>query len=53
MNVLDHVQSPVKGLAEIARVLQPKGVLVLSVDSYAGWRLTEKCSRQPAPDQRT
>jgi SAM-dependent methyltransferase len=36
LNVLDHVQSPVAGLREIARVLSPGGWLVLSVDTFAG-----------------
>jgi SAM-dependent methyltransferase len=34
MNVLDHVRSPFCGLREIARVLRPGGVLVISVDTY-------------------
>jgi SAM-dependent methyltransferase len=38
MNVLDHVQSPSRGIAEIARVLRPGGVLVLSVDTFSGRR---------------
>ena len=38
MNVLDHVQSPTRGIAEIARVLRPGGVLVLSVDTFSGRR---------------
>ncbi len=42
MNVLDHVQSPSTGLGEIARILAPTGVLVLSVDTYAGRRYYEK-----------
>jgi SAM-dependent methyltransferase len=42
LNVLDHVQSPGAGLAEIARVLRPGGWLVLSVDTYSGRRYLEK-----------
>jgi SAM-dependent methyltransferase len=42
MNVLDHVQAPVKGIAEIARVLRRGGVLVLSVDTFAGRKYWEK-----------
>lgn len=42
MNVLDHVLDPAAGLAEIARVLRPGGMLVLSVDTYAGRRYAEK-----------
>jgi SAM-dependent methyltransferase len=38
MNVLDHVGSPRAGLAEIARVLRPGGVLALFVDSFSGQR---------------
>ncbi len=36
MNVLDHVRSPSEGVREIARVLKPGGVLVLSVDTRSG-----------------
>ena len=36
MNVLDHVWSPALGLKETARVLKPKGTLVLSVDTFSG-----------------
>jgi SAM-dependent methyltransferase len=42
MNVLDHVQNPMAGLEEIARVLAANGVLVLSVDTYAGRKYIEK-----------
>lgn len=42
MNVLDHVRSPREGLAEIARVLRPDGVLVLSVDTFSGWKYRRK-----------
>lgn len=42
MNVLDHVRSPGEGLREIARVLRPDGVLVLSVDTFSGRRYLEK-----------
>lgn len=42
MNVLDHVRSPSEGLREIARVLRPGGVLVLSVDTFSGRRYQEK-----------
>ncbi len=46
MNVLDHVQAPHAGLAEIARVLRPGGQLVLSVDTYRGRRFYEKRLRK-------
>lgn len=42
MNVLDHVQDPGRGLAEMARVLRPGGQLVLSVDTYTGRKYQEK-----------
>jgi SAM-dependent methyltransferase len=42
MNVLDHVRSPVEGIAEIARVVRPGGVLVLSVDTFSGRKYAEK-----------
>jgi ubiquinone/menaquinone biosynthesis C-methylase UbiE len=42
MNVLDHVRAPNDGVAEIARVLRPGGVLVLSVDTFDGRRYLEK-----------
>jgi len=42
MNVLDHVRKPDAGLAEVARVLRAGGVLVLSVDTFAGRRYREK-----------
>jgi ubiquinone/menaquinone biosynthesis C-methylase UbiE len=46
MNVLDHVQTPRAGLAEIARVLRPGGVLVISVDTYRGGRYRQKRLRK-------
>ena len=42
MNVLDHVRGPLEGLTEIARVLRPEGVLVLSVDTFRGRRYVQK-----------
>ena len=42
MNVLDHVRAPLRGIAEIARVLRTGGVLVLSVDTFAGRKYWEK-----------
>ena len=42
MNVLDHVRSPVEGLAEISRILRPGGTLVLSVDTFSGRKYLEK-----------
>ena len=42
MNVLDHVQNPGHGLAEMARVLRPGSQLVLSVDTFAGRKYYEK-----------
>jgi len=46
MNVLDHVQTPRAGLADIARVLRPGGVLVISVDTYQGGRYRQKRLRK-------
>ncbi len=42
MNVLDHVRDARSGLEETARVLRPGGVLVLSLDTYAGRRYHSK-----------
>jgi SAM-dependent methyltransferase len=46
MNVLDHVRHPEAGLAELARVIRPGGLLVLSVDVYAGRRYRVKRVRK-------
>jgi len=46
LNVLDHVRDPRAGLAEIARVLRPGGLLLLSVDVYAGRRFWIKRGRK-------
>ena len=46
MNVLDHVFGPHEGIREIARVVRPGGVLVLSVDTYAGGRYLQKRARK-------
>jgi SAM-dependent methyltransferase len=35
LNVIDHVEDPPRCLAEAARVLRPKGVLLLSCNVYA------------------
>lgn len=40
LNVIDHVQSPARAVAEMARVLAPRGVLLLSCNVYSrAWLL--------------
>lgn len=40
LNVIDHVQDPARCLAEFARVLRPRGLLLLSCNVYArAWLL--------------
>jgi SAM-dependent methyltransferase len=46
LNVLDHVQSPARSLAEMTRVLAPRGILLVSCNTYARAWLLLRAARE-------